>query len=55
MPDVESAVLDLSGVSLASLRSMDGPAIVASLERLMQHIDHPPAVLAGGYGAQRID
>lgn len=53
---IESGIVDLSGVSLESLRSMDDPAVAASLERLMHHIDHPPAVTAGGYnGAERTD
>lgn len=56
-PAIESKIVDLSGVSLESLRSMDGPEIAASLEQLMHHVDHPPAVAAGGYGggAERTD
>jgi hypothetical protein len=57
-PAIESGIVDLSGVSLESLRSMDGPAIAASLELLMHHIDRPPAVAAGGSnpgGAERTD
>lgn len=53
---VESEIVDLSGVSLESLRSLDAPALTESLEGLMHHIDHPPVVTAGGYnGAERTD
>ena len=42
-------ILDLSGVSLEKLRSMDGPDLTQSLERLMGDIDDPYSVrVAGG-------
>lgn len=40
---VESHLVDLAGVPLATLRSIDGRALAASLEQLRQGIDHPLA------------
>ncbi|CCK29235.1 hypothetical protein BN159_4856 [Streptomyces davaonensis JCM 4913] len=36
---VESNLVDLAGVSLESLRSMDSLALAGSLDELHQHID----------------
>ncbi|MET7382356.1 hypothetical protein ABZT08_26690 [Streptomyces sp. NPDC005526] len=44
MPAVESDLVDLSGISLEELRSMDGPAFIESLEQLRHHIDGPQAI-----------
>ncbi|MFF3328862.1 hypothetical protein ACFYWX_04755 [Streptomyces sp. NPDC002888] len=44
MSAVESAVVDLSGVSLAALRSMDDTAVAESVEQLLRHIDGPQAI-----------
>ncbi|MFB9467287.1 hypothetical protein [Streptomyces cinereospinus] len=48
MPAVESCLVDLSGVSLHALRSMDGPDFTVSLERLLHHVDAPQDITAGG-------
>ncbi|WP_157901118.1 hypothetical protein [Streptomyces davaonensis] len=39
MAAVESNLVDLAGVSLESLRSMDSLALAGSLDELHQHID----------------
>jgi hypothetical protein len=44
MPAVESGLVDLSGVTLEALRSMDGPPFTESLEQLLHHIDGPQAI-----------
>lgn len=54
MSAVESAVVDLSGVSLAALRSMDDPAVADSLEQLLHHIDGPQAITVS-YNPSRFD
>lgn len=54
MSAVESAVVDLSGVSLAALRSMDDTAVAESLEQLLQHIDGPQAITVS-YNPSRFD
>jgi hypothetical protein len=44
---VESSLVDLAGVSLETLRSMDSRVIAASLQELLPTIDHPLASVAG--------
>jgi hypothetical protein len=55
---VESNLVDLAGVSLETLRSMDSQVLAASLEELLQKIDQPLASVngfGGGEGAERFD
>ncbi|MFJ8198239.1 hypothetical protein [Streptomyces sp. NPDC096152] len=54
MPAVESDLVDLSGISLEALRSMDGPAFTGSLEQLLHHIDGPQAITLS-YNPSRFD
>ncbi|MEU9782263.1 hypothetical protein AB0H92_15055 [Streptomyces phaeochromogenes] len=53
MPAVESALVDLSGVSLEVLRSMDSTAVVESLELLLHHIDDPQSITESGHNPSR--
>lgn len=55
MPAVESCLVDLSGVSLQALRSMDGPDFTESLERLLHHIDGPQGITASNFNGSRFD
>ncbi|MGW7077402.1 hypothetical protein [Streptomyces sp. BA2] len=55
MPAVESDLVDLSGVSLEALLSMDGTAIAVSLEQLLRHIDGPQAIAVSYNPPDRID
>lgn len=52
---VESSLVDLAGVSLETLRSMDGRVIAASLEELRRGIDHPLASVSDFGSAERFD
>jgi hypothetical protein len=52
---VESNLVDLAGVSLETLRSMDSRILAASLEELLQRIDQPMASVNGFGEAQRFD
>ncbi|MCX4669671.1 hypothetical protein OG453_23810 [Streptomyces sp. NBC_01381] len=55
MPAVESDLVDLSGVSLEALRSMDGSAIAESLDSLLHHIDEARAITMSYGGPSRFD
>ncbi|MXM67573.1 MULTISPECIES: hypothetical protein [Streptomyces] len=55
MAAVESNLVDLAGVSLETLRSMDSRILAASLEELLQRIDQPMASVNGFGEAQRFD
>jgi hypothetical protein len=55
MPAVESGLVDLSGVSLEALRSMDGTAIAESLAQLLHHIDNPHSIKESGVNPSRFD
>ncbi|GGK93544.1 hypothetical protein [Streptomyces flaveus] len=55
MPAVESGLVDLSGVSLEALRSMDNTAVAESLERLLHHIDNPQSITEAGHNPSRFD
>lgn len=51
-----SPILDLSGVSLAALRTMDSAALHAAQEAVIKQSIRPVVVTASGsQGAQRID
>ncbi|AKJ10473.1 hypothetical protein ABB07_10715 [Streptomyces incarnatus] len=47
-PAFESGLIDLSGVSLEALRSLDGPDLSESLERLLGDLDDPHAITVAG-------
>ncbi|MFB7461369.1 MULTISPECIES: hypothetical protein [unclassified Streptomyces] len=44
---VESSLVDLAGVSLEALRSIDSRFLAMSLQELQHGIDHPLASVAG--------
>jgi hypothetical protein len=52
MPAVESELVDLTGVSLDALRSMDDDLLAAPLAGLLRGIDDPQAIAAGYNGAR---
>jgi hypothetical protein len=54
MPAVESGLVDLAGVSLEALRSLDGRVLASSLAELLRRIDNPQAS-ASDYNPQRAD
>ncbi|KMS71119.1 hypothetical protein ACM01_28825 [Streptomyces viridochromogenes] len=45
---LESGLMDLSGVSLEALRSLDGPALSEALDRLLSEVDDPHAITVAG-------
>ncbi|MEU5532311.1 hypothetical protein [Streptomyces sp. NPDC020362] len=47
-PAFDSGLMDLSGVTLQALRSLDGPALCESLERLLEDVDDPHALTVAG-------
>jgi hypothetical protein len=47
--------MDLSGISLEELRSMNGPEVTASLEYLMSDLDDPYSVRVGGSSPSRAE
>ncbi|MFD8422278.1 hypothetical protein [Streptomyces sp. NPDC059466] len=57
MAAVESSLVDLAGVSLETLRSMDSQVLATSLEELLQRIDQTLASVNGfgGGEAERFD
>ncbi|MGW6902813.1 MULTISPECIES: hypothetical protein [unclassified Streptomyces] len=56
MAAVESNLVDLAGVSLETLRSMDSRVLASSLEELQQRIDRPQASEGGDFNpAERFD
>ncbi|MER5433198.1 hypothetical protein [Streptomyces sp. NPDC002588] len=56
MSAVESSLVDLAGVSLETLRSIDDRVLAASLQELLPGIDHQLATVAGvDGGAMRFD
>ena len=54
MPAVESGLVDLSGISLEALRSLDDRTFTVSLEQLLHHIDGPQAITVS-YSPPRLD
>lgn len=53
---VESSLVDLAGVSLETLRSIDSRVLASSLEELQRRIDHQMASVSGiDGGAERFD
>ncbi|WP_189713446.1 hypothetical protein [Streptomyces phaeofaciens] len=47
MAAVESSLVDLAGVSLETLRSIDSRVLAASVRELLPAIDHQQASVAG--------
>ena len=54
VPAVESGLVDLSGISLEALRSLDDRTFTESLEQLLHHIDGPQAITVS-YSPPRLD
>ncbi|MER7680471.1 hypothetical protein [Streptomyces sp. NPDC096934] len=54
MAAVESSLVDLAGVSLETLRSIDRRILAASLEELLRGIDQPLSSVSG-FGPGRLD
>lgn len=54
MPAVESGLVDLAGVSLEALRSLDGRILASSLAELLQRIDNSPETTTGGYNPPQL-
>ncbi|MFF4730319.1 hypothetical protein ACFY3M_34330 [Streptomyces mirabilis] len=54
---VESSLVDLAGVSLETLRSMDSRVLATSVQELLPGIDHQLASVAGvdGGRGERLD
>ncbi|MGP4089180.1 hypothetical protein [Streptomyces sp. KR55] len=55
MATVESSLVDLAGVSLETLRSIDSRALAASLQELLPALDHQLASVAGVNPPERFD
>ncbi|MBT1094836.1 hypothetical protein [Streptomyces sp. Tu102] len=55
MAAVESNLVDLAGVSLETLRSIDSRALDESLQELLRGIDHPLASVSSFGNAERFD
>ncbi|MBC2904139.1 hypothetical protein [Streptomyces cupreus] len=55
MAAVESNLVDLAGVSLETLRSMDSRYLASALEELQQRIDHSQASGGGDFQPSRFD
>ncbi len=54
-PENGSGILDLTGISLEELRSMDGPDLTESLKHLISNLDDPYSVRAGGSNPSRVE
>jgi hypothetical protein len=54
---IESELLDLSGVSLSRLRTLDGNSLRRSLRHAVERVSHIQVTASGpgGGGAQRVD
>lgn len=52
---VETELIDLTDVSLASLRDYDATALAPSMIRLMHQVERPRANLGGGNPPGRVD
>lgn len=52
---VESSLIDLAGVSLETLRSIDSRVLAPSLEELQRRIDRPQASVSDFNPAERFD
>ncbi|MFL6075318.1 MAG: hypothetical protein ACJ73S_18160 [Mycobacteriales bacterium] len=52
--EIQSTVVDLTQVSLETLRHYDSATLAPTMDRLLSHIDNPQYSI-GGYNPQRID
>jgi hypothetical protein len=52
---IESAVLDLGGVSLSELRTLDGNELRKALRHAAERVTSIPVTASGSQGAQRVD
>ncbi|HKN55517.1 MAG TPA: hypothetical protein VJX66_23680 [Amycolatopsis sp.] len=52
---IESELLDLSGVSLTRLRTLDGGQLRRSLRHAVERVSHIQVTASGNQGAKRVD
>lgn len=52
---IESELLDLGGVSLARLRTLDGSEVRRALRHAVERVAHIPLTASGSGGAKRVD
>jgi len=52
---IESAVLDLGGVPLSELRTLDGSELREALRHAAERVSYIPVTASGSAGAQRVD
>ncbi|WP_143268601.1 hypothetical protein [Amycolatopsis vastitatis] len=52
---IESAVLDLGGVSLSELRTLDGCELRKALRHAAERVSYIPVTASGSQGARRVD
>jgi hypothetical protein len=52
---IESGLLDLGGVSLTRLRTLDGRRLHESLRHAVERVAHIPVTASGTGGAKRVD
>jgi hypothetical protein len=52
---IESAVLDLGGVPLSELRTLDGSELREALRHAAERVSYIPVTASGSTGAQRVD
>ena len=52
---IESAVLDLGGVPLSELRTLDGSELRKALRHVTERVSYIPVTESGSQGAKRVD
>lgn len=52
---IESELLDLGGVSLARLRTLDGSELRKALRHAVERVTYIPVTASEGQGAKRVD
>jgi FXSXX-COOH protein len=52
---IESAVLDLGGVPLSELRTLDGSELREALRHVTERVSYIPVTASGSQGARRVD
>ncbi|GLY34809.1 hypothetical protein Amsp01_008330 [Amycolatopsis sp. NBRC 101858] len=52
---IESELVDLGGVSLARLRTLDGGEMRKALRHAVERVSHIPVTASGSQGAKRVD
>ena len=53
--EIESELLDLGGVSITRLRTLDGGEIRRALRHAVERVSHIPVTASGSKGAKRVD